>query len=334
MRAVVFEQFGDPASVLQLRDVPQPQPGQGEILVRMLASPVNPSDLLTVRGQYSKLPTLPAVPGYEGVGVVEAAGGGLLPRLMVGKRVAVMNRATGNWCERTVIPATQAIPLAKDLPLAQAAMFFVNPATAYVLTRDVLRVPRGAWLLQTAAGSAVGRMVVRLGRHFGFRTLNVVRRAEQEGELESLGADAVVSFDPARDEPRVLHEAVKRIVGEDGIRHALDCVAGATGSAVVGTLGRGGRLAVFGTMTNEPLAFSSRALMIPGAQVEGFWLANHMAGLGIPSKLRLVRRLTGLIRAGVLSSEVEATYPLDRVVEAVRRADEPGRGGKVLLVME
>src|SRR5688500_16050142 len=99
MRAVVFESFGEPADVLRARDRPEPQPKAGEVRVRMLASPVNPSDLMTVRGVYGQLPTLPATPGYEGVGVVEAAGGGLIGKFLVGKRVAVLNRAGGNWAE-------------------------------------------------------------------------------------------------------------------------------------------------------------------------------------------------------------------------------------------
>src|SRR6184192_400313 len=78
------------------------------------------------------------------------------------------------------------------IPDEQAAAFFVNPATALAMTRHVLKVPRGAWLLQTAAGSALGRMVIRLGKREGFRTINVVRRREQGEELLREGADAVV----------------------------------------------------------------------------------------------------------------------------------------------
>src|SRR5262249_61433002 len=122
---------------------------------------------------------LPATPGFEGVGTVEESGGGWLAKRVMGKRVAVLNRATGNWREQVVVPARQAIPVPEDIPLEQAATFFVNPASAVVMTRYVLRIPRGAWLLQTAAGSALGRMVIRLGKQHGFRTMNVVRRREQ-----------------------------------------------------------------------------------------------------------------------------------------------------------
>ena len=90
MKAVVFEQFGEPKDVLKIREAPVPTPGPGQVRVRVLASPVNPSDLTTVRGLYGKLPRLPATPGYEGIGVVEAAGPGLYGRLLVGKRAAFL----------------------------------------------------------------------------------------------------------------------------------------------------------------------------------------------------------------------------------------------------
>ena len=141
----------------------------------------------TSAGRYGLKPRLPATPGFEGVGVVEATGGGLLGWLRKGKRVAVINDRIGNWAEYTVTKARQVVPVPDDLSDEQAATFFVNPATAIIMTRDVLRVPPGEWLLQSAAGGELGKMVIRLGKKYGFRTLNVVRRREQVEELKELG---------------------------------------------------------------------------------------------------------------------------------------------------
>lgn len=329
MKAVVFEQFGEPSDVLQVRDVPTPEAGPGQVRVRMIASPINPSDLLTVRGQYGRLPLLPATPGFEGVGVVESAGPGFLGRLWLGKRVAVLNGLTGNWQEYVVVPAKQVIPVSAAIPDEQVASFFVNPASALVMTHLVLRVPSGAWLLQTAAGSALGRMVIRLGKHDGFRTINVVRRREQAEELLKAGGDAVIC---TADES--IEERVKQITHNEGVSFALDAVGGATGSAVVRSLGREGRLLVYGTLAGEPLNFDSRILMVGQKTVEGFWLSEWVRAQGPLRMLRLFRSISKLMRKGVLVTEVAASFPIDEVKAAVKQADAPGRSGKVLLRMK
>ena len=333
MKSVQFNQFGEPSAVLQLRDVEPPQPKPGEVLVRMLLSPVNPSDLMTIRGVYGKLPKLPCTPGYEGVGIVEASGGGLIGKFLVGKRVALLNGINGNWQERTTTLAKQAVPLPKSLPAEQGATFFVNPTTAYAMTQRVLAVPSGDWLLQTAAASELGKMVVRLGKRFGFKTLNIVRRAEQAETLKSLGADAVVVFEPAKQSSDELQNEVRRVTGDRGVRFAIDPVGGATGSVVVKCLAPGGRMLVYGTLSPEPLSFSPRELMTPGASISGFWLARWLPQLSLLAKLKLIRTVSRLIQEGVLTSQIGEVFPMDRVSDAVQAAETLGRSGKVLLLM-
>jgi NADPH:quinone reductase len=330
-RAALFEEFGEPADVLQVRNVMVPEPGIGQVRVRMLASPVNPSDLMTIRGVYGMLPKLPVSPGLEGVGTVEANGGGLMGRFLMGKRVAVLNSKTGNWREHAIVAAQQAIPVPTGLPLEQAAMFFVNPATAYIMTRKELRVPEGAWLLQTAAGSALGRMVIRLGRHYKFRTLNVVRREEQADELRAFGGDAAITFDPERHDARQFLEEVQLITESRGVGYAIDAVGGPTGSAVLSSLGVGGRMLIYGTLADQPITFAPRQVLMQTARIEGFWLARWMAQRSILGRLNLVRDISRLMKAGVLVSEVGKAFPLEQVAEAVREAEKPARGGKVWL---
>jgi NADPH:quinone reductase len=325
MKAVICERWGDPDEVLQLRDVPVPEPKRGEVRVRMLASPVNPSDVLTIRGQYGRQPPLPATPGFEGVGIVEA-GSGLLARRVMGKRVAVLNGVTGNWQEQVVIPARQAVPVPADLSDEQAASFFVNPASALIMTRYLLKVPRGAWLLQTAAGSALGRMVIRLGQRYGFRTLNVVRRKEQAEELRRLGGTAVVATDS-----EALVARVNEITEGKGVPYALDSVGGATGSEAIGTLGRHGRILIYGRMASEPLTIDPITLLVGQKRVEGFWLSEWVRDQNPFGMLLLFRSLGKLIREGDLATETGPNFALENVREAVRQAAIPGRKGKVLL---
>jgi NADPH:quinone reductase-like Zn-dependent oxidoreductase len=281
---------------------------------------------MTVRGVYGRKPKLPATPGYEGVGIVEKNGGGLLGWRVAGRRVAVLNGLGGNWAEYVVIPARQAVPLPKSIPDNQAASFFVNPATALIMTTRVLKVPRGEWLLQTAAASALGQMVVRLGKHFGFRTLNVVRRQEAAEQLLKLGADAVVNT-----ERENLLQRVKEITVSKGISYAIDCVGGELGSDVIRTLAPGGRMLFFGTLSDDPLRFSPRDLMTGSKRVEGFWLSDWVRQQNPLTMLFLFRQVGQLIDQGLLTSPVGDVFSMDKIGEAVQQAMQPGHGGKMLL---
>ncbi len=329
MKAAVFSAHGNPADVLSIQDRPVPTPQRGEVLVRMLASPINPSDLMFIAGQYTLKPkTFPCIPGFEGVGVVEASGGGLLGALRKGKRVALLNDTHGNWCEKTVTRARQVIPIPDGIPDDQAAGFFVNPLTAIAMTTDVLKVPAGAWLLQSAAGSALGQMVIRLGKLHGFRTINVVRRAEQIDELKKLGADVVLleSAGP-------LVEQVKKATGGAGVLNAIDPVGGATGTAMVECLAPGGRCLVYGSLSGEALQVHPRSLISGSVQVEGFWLSNWAKKQGILKMLRLTGQVKKLLASGEFRSTIAKKYKLDDVKQAVAHAAGEARGGKVLLTM-
>jgi NADPH2:quinone reductase len=327
MKAVVFDRHGPPEEVLQIRDVPPPpEPGPGQVRVRMLASPINPSDVLFIRGEYGKRASLPATPGFEGVGVVEATGSGLAARRVRGKRVAVLNSFTGNWQEQVVIPALQAIPVPKGLSDEQAATFFVNPASAVAMTRYVLKIPYGAWLLQTAAGSALGRMVIRLGKLHGFRTMNVVRRREQVEELSKLGANEVICTADVS-----LVDRVKALTGGHGVPFAIDAVGGKVGTEVIQCLGSGGRLLLYGTLADEPIQIHPRVLVVGQKRIDGFWLSEWMPQQGLFSKIGLIRRLNKLFLSGTVTTDIGGMFPLDEVHSAIKQATKTGKEGKVVL---
>lgn len=332
MRSVYFEQFGEPGEVLRTREEPVPVPGRGEVLVRMIAAPVNPSDLMFVRGTYGIRPNLPARPGFEGTGIVVRSGGGLRGQLYRNKRVAVVSRSGGTWSEYCVVPDDQVMPTGSQLPNDQAACFFVNPATAWIMTQEVLGIRRGRWLLQTAAASGVGRMIIRLGRHCGFRTVNIVRREDQVAALKADGADRVIVFDSGTAPPEGLPDLVRRETAEDGVPFAVDPVGGPLGSVLPQCLANGGRMLAFGTLSDEPLSFSGRVLMTRGASLEGFWLGRFMADRGLPFKIRLIFRLRKLISAGILATEFGPRFAPANITDAVAAAETPG--GKVLLVHE
>jgi len=325
LKALVFDRPGNPGEVLQSRDMPLPEPGFRQVRVRMLASPINPSDLLTIQGGYAAAPQYPAIPGYEGVGVVEAAGGGLLPRLRKGKRVALISQQGGTWAENVIVSAKHVVPVPDSIPAEQAATFFINPMTALAMTRRVLKVPPEAWLLQTAAGSALGQMVIRLGKLHGFRTINVVRRPEQVEQLKRVGADEVIC-----ETTESVEERVHAITQNNGVPFLLDPVGGKTGSAAVRCLAAGGKALLYGVLSGEPIEVDPRFMITGSKRVEGFWLADWLRGQGILSMVSMARQVRKLMQTGVIKSDFAGIYPLDEYQKAIQHVRSSARGGKVL----
>lgn len=353
MKSAGIASYTRDLSDIRVSNVPVPEPGTGQVRVRMRMSPVNPSDLNFVHGTYhtalqriiwnqgeagdervfydpalvTACPQPPYALGGEGMGVVDATGSGWLARRLLGKRVAIASGPpNGTWQEYTVVDARRAVALPAQIPDEQGAMFFINPVTAYVMTREVLRVPKGAWLLVTAAGSALGKSIVRMGRLYGFRTLCVVRSGANSDELRSLGADAVVETDR-----QDLVAEVFRLTGGMGVFHALDCVGGELAATVVRCLGLDGKLVLYGTLADQPLQLPIRDLMMPVAGISGFLLPNWMIQQSPLKLLRVLMQVKKLMIRGVFDAPIDQRFPLDRVAEAVAASLQTGRTGKILL---
>jgi NADPH:quinone reductase-like Zn-dependent oxidoreductase len=337
MKAIQFDAYGEPAEVLAVADRPVPEPRKGEVRVRILASPINPSDLLYVRGQYSGVePRFPAPVGFEGVGIVDALGPDA-KGVAVGQRVAAVNGQGGNWAEYAVLPASSSLPAPDGISNEQVASFVVNPASAILMVRHVLAVPRGEWLLQSAAGSELGRMIIRLAKRDGIRTLNVVRRRESVAELEGLGADVVIV---STEGP--IDEQVHNIVGREGVKYAIDPVVGQTGTEIFKALHEDGRMLVYGSLTGEPIRVGEdpRHILSGRRILEVFWLGYWLPRLdesgfyppGTPARSQLVKDIEALMRDDILVTSPGQTYSLDEIGIAVAQAESVGRHGKVLLV--
>ncbi|HEX8852852.1 MAG TPA: zinc-dependent alcohol dehydrogenase family protein, partial [Pyrinomonadaceae bacterium] len=269
MRSVRFNEFGNPAEVLRVEEMPQPEPSANQVLVKMRARPVNPSDLLTVRGLYGSLPSLPATPGLEGMGEVAAVGEGV-GRLRPGQRVIPLGVA-GTWQEYVLASAAQIIPVPDGVSDQTAAQFVVNPLTAWIMTVEELSLQPGEWLLQTAAGSTLGRVVLQIARLRGFKTINVVRRREQAAELKALGADATI----CTDEESIV-ERVRETTGGVGLTKAIDAVGGETGAAVMRSLGRGGVMLVYGLLSGQPMPVDAGRMIFTSSTLRGFWLGEWL----------------------------------------------------------
>lgn len=325
MKSVRFYEFGNPSGQLRVEEVAQPEPRAGQVLVRMRARPINPSDLLTVQGLYGVLPELPATPGLEGMGEVAAVGDGV-KGFRAGQRVIPLGVA-GTWQEYLLAESTQLLPVPDEISDETAAQFVVNPLTAWIMTIEELHVQRGDWLLQTAAGSTLGRVVLQIARLKGFKTINVVRRREQVEELKALGADEVIC---TSDEDIV--ERVKEITGSNGLTKAIDAVGGQTGAAVMNAMGRGAVMLVYGLLSMQPMPVDSGRMIFTTSTIRGFWLGEWFRTAPPERQQAVTMELMRLMATSEIIPPVEALYPLAEVLKAIEHSQRSGRSGKVLLI--
>lgn len=325
MRVLRFDRFGDPTDVLHLDDDPLPDIRPGQALVRMAMRPINPSDLLTISGDYGRLPSLPAVPGLEGMGTI-AALGEAVSGWRVGDRVIPLGTGGGTWREFLVADPARLLPVPAEVPDESAAQFVVNPVTAWVMLEQELKLQPGEWLLQTAAGSTLGRLVIQLAKLRGYKTLNLVRRAEQVDEILALGGDvALWTGDDG------LVGRVRELTGGAGVRAAIEAVGGETGALALHCLRPGGTMIVYGLLSNEPTSIHNSEMLFRGLTVRGFWLAHWLQKTPPAQSAATLAELMRLMGDGRLVPPVAGLFDLADFREAITLANQPGRQGKVLL---
>lgn len=325
MRAVLCGRFGEPAEVLAAATVPDPQPGPGELLVRVTARTINPSDLLTVRGVYSRHTVLPLIPGFEAVGVVTAVGPGTDPA-WVGRRVLPL-KGSGTWAESVTSPAVWAVPVPDGVDDGAAVQSYINPLSVDRMLSVDSGLEPGAVVVANAAASACGRIAAQTCRDRGDRLVALVRRPEPVAELLALGAAAVVNV--AVDDPGPV---VMELTGGAGAALGLDAIGGAAGADLVRLLAPGARLLSYGLLSGRLLRPGIGEAQGRGVEVRGFWLRPWTESVTPADWQAAFAVVFGRIMAGALVLPVAARFPLDDVAAAVRAAEAPGRRGKVLLV--
>lgn len=335
MRCVVAEKVGEPSEVLQLQTRPVPRPGPGQVLIRVAAAPVEASDLHTIRGRYGFTPEFPAVPGIESVGIIDEIGSGA-EGLIIGQHVMTIG-VTGTWQEYIVADAAKVLPVPPGMSTSTAAQLLSNPLTAVILTGDVLDVRQGEWLLQTAAGSTVGQLVIQLGVHVGYKTLNVVRRRSAVDDILAMGGTAVICT-----EDEDLRERVADIAGEGGVAKAIDCVSGQVGADVSRALAPHGELVVYGALSTHrqtdpgklTIPIFARSLIYETKSVRGFWLFRWLTETPRDRLVATIERTVRLAGSGVLRVPEGQPVPVEKFGDAVHLAEAPQHGGKPLLVFE
>lgn len=329
MRAVQLRNYEGKSDSLDVGEVPLPHPGPGEVLVKVLASPVNPSDLMFITGNYGFRKPLPATPGFEGSGTVVEIGSGFMAKFMKGRRVACAaadaSISGGMWAEYVITSAQLCVPLGKNVEMEHAATMLVNPLTAWALV-ETARKQRHRAAVQTAAASALGRMVIRLGQRFGLPIVNVVRRAEQVELLRKVGAEHVVNSSEAG-----FDEELRKLCHKLGATISFEAVAGEMSGRVLRAQPQRSRMLVYGGLSLKPVEIDPASLIFEAKHVAGFWLSGWLRGRNLLSQLRTARQVQGLL-ASDLKTEIRARLPLEKAAQGLSQYMADMTAGKVLIV--
>ena len=313
-----------PQDVIEAVDMTLDEPGPGEVRLAVLAAPINPSDVLTLTGEYGLLPDLPAIGGNEGVGRVAILGEGV-SHLTVGD-VVMLPPGSGTWRTHMNVDAAGLIPLPRDADPVQLSMLTVNPPTASLLLSEFVELQPGDWVIQNAANSAVGGYLIQLAAARGLKTVNVVRRESAIDGVLELGGDVCLVDGPG------LRGRVAEATGDVRIRLGIDAVAGGATGRLASTLAKGATVVNYGGMSGEACSIPALSIIFNDITLTGFWLARWFRTASPEAQASMFGEITRLISTGQLTARVAATYDVTEIKPAVEHAAAGGREGKIVVV--
>ncbi|MBO68022.1 MAG: hypothetical protein CL398_06885 [Acidiferrobacteraceae bacterium] len=344
-REISYRKFSEthPEDVFELVRVAVPDRiGPREITVQIKKAMVHPCDIGCATGLVNGI-KLPAVGGFEAIGVVENVGESLVNHYQLGQRVHVCathifgswKHWVGVWRDYCVFPPEALVAIPDQIDDEVAAQLFVNVMTPYAMVKE-MNLGVDDVLLQTAAGSVVGRVMIQLGKIFGFRTLNIVRRRETAEELQDLyKIDSVYVYDGNDDDRNIISDKISQDVGSAPIKYAIDAVSGSVGRFCLDLLSPGGVIYYYGALSGDYSVnvdivthLCRHDKLVRGWSIQEHWLRNT------PDKVKdeYIRSIWSLlINKKVILPPIGETYALEDFYKAITASQRADKRGKVML---
>ncbi len=322
MKALVCQAFG-PLEDLVVKDVPDPTPGPGQVVVRVQTASVNYPDALTVLGRYQFKPNLPFTPGHEIAGKVLAVGEGV-KHLAPGATVAGM-ASLGAFAEQVVLDARSAMPLDPAIDPALAACLPTTYGTMHHALTDRARLKAGETLLVLGAGGGVGTASIELGKIAGATVIAAASSAEKLQAAQGCGADHLIDYTKED-----LRERLKQITDGKGVDVVVDPVGGPYSELALRSTAWNGRFLVIGFAAGEIPKIPLNLVLLKGCSIVGVFWGDFMKREPQRGAQQLAE-LAGWLKAGRLRPVVSARYPLTDAVAALKHVFERRAIGKVLI---
>nr|WP_204667666.1 zinc-dependent alcohol dehydrogenase family protein [Gracilibacillus alcaliphilus] len=307
--------------VLQIEPREIEPPKATEVLVRMLARPINPSDMIPVHGSYANRILLPFTLGYEGVGIVEDVGSAV-SKTLIGKRVLPL-RGEGTWQDFVNVPVELIVIVPDEIPDIIAAQLYINPITAWVTSVEKLRLRQGQILLINAGGSAIGHIYAQLSNILGFRLIAVTRNSQHTQNLLELGASAVI--DTSR---HSLYQTVIDLTNGLGANAAIDSIGGQAGEELAACVRSGGQFINIGLLSDSSINWQG---LHANFHADIFHLRHWNDQVSNETWQQTFQQIIHLVENQHLTlMSVKASYDLADIHQALAVVSDQ-RKGKVLL---
>lgn len=325
MKQAQYSEYGNPEQVIELVETSAKKLLEGQVRLELEVSSINPADLLVVQGSYPLRPKLPATPGNEGVAIVKEITEGIT-NIKEGDRVFIPFRSgVGAWSEEIIVPGKYLFPLPKEADPIQLSMAAVNPPTAYYMLTKYVKLQPGDWVIQNLANSAVGRYVICFAKLMGVKTINLVRRESAVEELKNFGGDIVVV-----DEPDIAKQ-IKKMVDPEKVKIAFDGVAGEATHRLGQCLAYNATIVSYGAMSMEKCFLGVSGTIFKQLKLVGVWLGKWTQTAPQEEVEALYKVTNEAVIKGSVRGAVDSTYQLQDIKQAIHRALQEKRNGKVLI---
>ena len=323
MKIAQFASVGQPDQVIECVEAPDlGEPKENEVLIDILAFPINPADVLILEGKYGVAYKLPSRLGAESVGKVNKIGKNVKD-FNVGDIVLPLDRE--NWVQQKMVLASNLVLLPKNVDILQLSMMKVNPATAYLMIKKYVKLNKNDWIIQDAANSGVGHSVISIAKNLDLKTINIVRRVGLEEGLKNIGADVVLL------DNNNLSDSVKKLTNNANVKLALDAVGGDQVLRIGDCLEDEATILNYGLLSGKNIEISSHQTVFKRIILTGFWLMPWLQNMEKKEIIEMYAYLSSLIEKDIIHVPVEKTYPIEDIKQAVAHAAKYGRNGKIIV---
>ncbi|KAF8375227.1 hypothetical protein PRIPAC_81656, partial [Pristionchus pacificus] len=327
-RALKYLKFGDPREVTELvNENISTELESYEVVVRWLASPINPLDINKIQGAYMMKPSLPAIGGSEGVGRVIKIGSSVT-RVSPGDKVVIFALNSPSWSDVSVVEEGDLIKIDNRITPNQGATMMVNPPTAWLMMK-MGGMEKGDWIIQNSANSGVGRAVIEIAKEKGYHTINIVRDRpninELKDELIRMGGDVVLTEEEVKNEGK----------NEGRPKLAMNGVGGKSCLQISSLLARGGMLITYGGMSKKAHEISTSALVFNNITAVG--IANGVWMMDPANKKEsdiMLSEIQDYLIRNVLHAPPMDEHPLENYKTAIQNSMDGKHAKQIFIIQE